>query len=518
METVLTPEAMARADKRTIEGGTPVEVLMERAGRAVAWEVRRSTAGCYGRRAVVICGKGNNGGDGLVTARTIASWGVRTYVAELANGIDRRALTRALSRADVAIDAMYGTGFRGALEEDAAWVADELDSWGGPVIAVDIPSGVDGRTGAVHGSAVHATSTVTFAARKPGVVFEPGKSHAGRVTVADIGIQLDDHDAPSFLGLFEESDVRRVLPERVPTAHKWLAGVMVVGGSGGMVGAPMFVSHAALRAGAGIVWCGLPGEDAARRAAGTEVITRALPASPDGHLTALAADAVLANISRFRALAVGPGLGADVEIRQPVVALVAEARVPLVLDADGLNVLNGDLQPIQVRQMLGAATILTPHDGEYRRLAGEPVGEDRVAAATRLADRSRAVVLLKGPSTVIAEPSADSTPGRVVLNPTGTSALATAGSGDVLTGVIAGFLARGVPAFEAAAAAAWVHGRAALAAARSVGNTGVVAGDLLDTIAPTLRDVAVRDLARRDLALRDKALRDLAGRDLATNA
>ena len=212
----------------------------------------------------VVCGKGNNGGDGLVTADALARWGMRPDVAELAAGVDRPALSGALARADVVIDAMYGTGFRGALEGDAAWCADEIGALGVPVVAVDIPSGVDGLTGAVHGTAVRATSTVTFAARKPGLVFEPGQSHAGVVTVADIGIDVVE-DGERGLEMFEVDDVAAALPPRRPDAHKWMAGVLVVGGSGGMTGAPMFVSHAAMRAGAGIVWCGLPGEDAARR-------------------------------------------------------------------------------------------------------------------------------------------------------------------------------------------------------------------------------------------------------------
>jgi hydroxyethylthiazole kinase-like uncharacterized protein yjeF len=486
VQPVLTPEAMGRADRRTIDAGTPEAVLMERAGRAVAWEVRRVTGGCYGHRAVVVCGKGNNGGDGLIAAAALEAWGMRTEVVELASGVDRRAIARGLAHADVVIDAMYGTGFRGALEGDSAWFVDALSSWAGPVVAVDIPSGVDGLTGVVHGSAVRARSTVTFAARKTGLVFEPGRSHAGSITVADIGIDLGDDGAdPPPIAVFDASDVRRSLPSRAPTAHKWAAGVMVVGGSGGMTGAPMFVSHAAMRAGAGIVWCGLPGADAAYRAGGTEVITRALPTTPQGALAPLAADAVLADISRFRALAVGPGLGSDPAMRQAVCALVAEARVPLVLDADGLNALNGNLDPLRARQTLGVPTVLTPHDGEYERLACEPVREDRIAAARRLADQSGAVVLLKGPATVIAAPGA----GRVALNDTGSSALATAGSGDVLTGVIAAFLARGMPGFEAAACAAWVHGRAADRVRESMGASGVVAGDLPAAVASILHDL-----------------------------
>ena len=481
MERIVTPEEMARADQRAIEAGTPASVLMQRAGRAVAWETRRRAGGCYGRRVVVVCGKGNNGGDGLVTADALARWGMRPYVVDLAAGVDRRALSRALARADVVIDAMYGTGFRGALEGDAAWCAAEIGALGVPVVAVDIPSGVDGLTGAVHGTAVRATSTVTFAARKTGLVFEPGKAHAGVVTVADIGIDVVE-DGERGLEMFEADDVTAALPPRRPDAHKWMAGVLVVGGSGGMTGAPMFVSHAAMRAGAGIVWCGLPGEDAARDASGTEVITRALPVTPDGVLATEACDAVLATLSRFKSLALGPGLGSDPAIRSTVFALVAEARIPMVLDADGLNALNGELRQLRGRQTLGAPTVLTPHDAEYSRLAGEPVGDDRIAAARHLAERSACVVLLKGPGTVVADPG-----GHVVVNPTGNPALATAGSGDALTGIVAAFLARGMPAFDAAACAAWVHGRTADRVAERTGDSGAIAADLVAELAPTLR-------------------------------
>ncbi len=194
---------------------------------------------------------------------------------------------------------------------------------------------------------------------------------------------------------------------------------------------------------------------------------------------------MLADVDRFGALALGPGLGADSGARRTVVELVARVPVPLVLDADGLNALDGDLAPLVVRSSGGAVTVLTPHDGEYARLAGEPVGPDRVAAARRLADRSGAVVLLKGPTTVVVEPTVPGIgqpgTGRVVLNVTGTPALASAGTGDVLTGIVAAFVARGVSGFEAAAAAAWVHGRAA-----ELVGPGLVAGDIVAALAPTL--------------------------------
>jgi NAD(P)H-hydrate epimerase len=486
VDPVLAPETMAAADRRAIAGGTPVSVLMERAGRAVAWSVRSTLTGVYGARVVLVCGKGNNGGDGLVAARVLASWGVRVTVFELADGIDRVRFARELALADVVVDAMYGTGFRGALDGDAAWVVEQVAAWSGAVVAVDVPSGVDGLTGAVGGPVVAATRTVTFAARKPGLVFEPGRSHAGAVEVADIGIAVDGlDDAPT--GLVDAGDVAGWLPSRDVATHKWRAGVMVVGGSAGMTGAPMLVSHAAMRAGAGIVWCALPGLATARAASGSEVITHALPADAGGLLASGAADAVLADAGRFAALAVGPGLGGDDDaaVAREVRALVIAATPPLVLDADGLNALHGDLTPVHARAVAGTATVLTPHEGEYRRLTGVPVGPDRIAAARSLAAEVGAVVLLKGPGTVVVAPD-----GTVALNPTGGPALATAGSGDVLTGIIAGFLARGVDPFRAAAAGAWVHGRTAerLVARR---GPGLVATDIAAGVGRTLQEVGV---------------------------
>ena len=464
---------MAEADRRTIAAGTPVETLMDRAGRAVAWTARRHLDGVYGRHAVVVCGKGNNGGDGLVAARVLAQWGARVTVVELAAPVD---LARALARADLLVDAMYGTGFTGTLEglaADVAAASPELLT-----VAVDIPSGIDGRTGAADGPAVHATTTVTFAARKPGLLFEPGRGRAGAVVVADIGI---DVGAPT-LGIVEDADARAALVagERPADTNKWRAGLLVVGGSGGMTGAPRFVSRAGMRAGAGIVWCGVPGP-ATGDHDGSEVITKTLPATADGALAGLGD--LLASLGRFRVVAVGPGLGTAEPTRAAVRELVAKVPVPLVLDADGLNAFAGDAEALRERP---APTVLTPHDGEYARLAGEPVGSDRVDAARRLATRSGCVALLKGPATVVADPA-----GRAAISPTGGAELATAGSGDVLTGIIAGFLARGLPPFEAATVGAFVHGRAGDVA----GHTGLIASDLivalprtLDVLAPGSRE------------------------------
>ena len=224
---------MASADQRTIAAGTPVATLMERAGVAVAWDVRAALGGCYGKRVVVVCGKGNNGGDGLVVgacARAVGRAHARVRARDVVS--TRVSLARALASAHVVIDAMFGTGLQRALDGDAAMVVDQLRDWDGLTVAVDIPSGIDGLTGAVRGAAVHADRTVTFAARKPGLLLEPGRSHAGVVRVADIGIDLGPDGAePVPLGCFDDFDVAACLPPRAPSAHKWSNAVMVVGGS-----------------------------------------------------------------------------------------------------------------------------------------------------------------------------------------------------------------------------------------------------------------------------------------------
>jgi len=461
---------MAARDAAAIAGGTSEATLVARAGGAVARGARRLLGGTYGRRVVIVCGKGNNGADGRVAGQLLAGWGARIDRFDL-GALDHAALGRALERADLAVDAMFGTGFRGALDGDAARAADALNRAACPVLAVDIPSGVDGLTGAVQGPAVEAVATVCFVALKPGLVLFPGASLAGDIDIADIGI--DPNTPPPSLGLTAEADVAAWLPARPPESHKWSVGALyVVGGSQGMTGAVMLAARAALRTGAGMVVAGLPGE-AAVRASGGEVITRSLPATSSGALDEEAAKDVLDGLDRFRALVVGPGLGRSAATVAAVRRLVAEAPVPLVLDADGLNALDGDTDLLAARP---AATIVTPHTGEYSRLAGDGVGEDRVAAARRLAERAGAVVLLKGSRTVVSDPT-----GRAAVNATGGPWLATAGTGDVLSGIVGALAAMGLPAFRATTAGAWLHGRAADCA----GHAGLVAGDLIDAL-PTV--------------------------------
>jgi NAD(P)H-hydrate epimerase len=368
---------------------------------------------------------------------------------------------------------MYGTGFRGRLAAGAERVAVALERSAVPVLAVDIPSGVDGATGAIAGAAVRARETICFAAYKPGLLFEPGRALAGRVSVVDIGIRVN-----AALAVYDVTDL--ALPERGADSHKWSAGLLVVGGSSGMVGAPLFSGRAALRTGAGMVVCAVPGHDAAAQVSGQELVARALPASDTGALEEDAAAEVLREGGRYRALAIGPGLGREPGTQAAVRHIVTETDVAVVIDADALNAVAADPSCLQVRHDAGRPlAVLTPHGGEYERLAGRPVGADRVAAARDLAAQLHAVVLLKGPGTVIAAPD-----GHAVVNRTGNAALATAGTGDVLTGIIGGLLAQGVEPFVAAATGAYVHGRAAEAARTT---PDIVASDLVRALPRTLQ-------------------------------
>ncbi len=472
MQPVVTPEEMAGADAATIAAGTPQAVLMERAGRAVARATLRRLGGAYGRHVVVVCGQGNNGGDGLVAARALRRAGVRVAVVTVAEGFDPDDAQRAFDRADACIDAMYGTGFRGGLEGPAAWAVEAFHRAGVPVIAVDIPSGVEGATGAVRGPAVQAAVTVVFAARKPAHCFEPGRSHCGTVEVVDIGIDV----GPRQVNVTTSEMVAGWLGRPRADVHKWNAAVLVVGGSAGMTGAPRLATRAALRAGAGMTWCYVPGAEAAARASGSEGISRALPATPDGALARAAGATVVDAVGRFGALVVGPGLGIADETVAAVGEIVRRAEVPLVVDADGLNALARDDAPLVARRAAGLPTVLTPHGGEYQRLMDQAVGDDRLGAARALVAKTGAVVVLKGPGTVVASPD-----GRVAVNPTGGPELATAGTGDVLSGIVAAFLARGLGPFEAATAAVYVHG---LAADRL--GAGMLASDLPGALPPTL--------------------------------
>ena len=441
MLPIVTPEEMAAIDAAAPE---PTEVLIGRAGAAVATEAVRMLGGHYGRRVVVVAGKGNNGNDGRDAAERLQRRGVRVQVLDAVGAPDM------LPPADLVIDAAYGTGFRGDYP-----APDPCDA---PVLAVDIPSGVDGLTGAAGADAVAADRTVTFAALKPGLLFEPGRSLAGEVVVADIG--LDCSDTRSHM--VEASDVAGWIPPRPAETHKWRSAVWVIGGSPGMTGAPVLAGTAAARAGSGYVRLSAPGVPPPLPGAPLELVGLDLP--DHGW-----ADAVLAGSERFRALVIGPGLGQHgaADVRR----VVAESIVPVIVDGDGLGALGRDCA-----RLAHPTTVLTPHDGEFERLCGHRPGADRVDAARRLAEATNAIVVLKGPTTVVANPDGD-----VLVVTAGDARLATAGTGDVLSGVIAALIARGLDAFRAAAAGAFVHGRA--------GMLGPATGTVASDVAAHLPDV-----------------------------
>ncbi|HEY6567171.1 MAG TPA: NAD(P)H-hydrate dehydratase [Actinomycetota bacterium] len=509
MKPVLSPQQAVELDRATQAGGTAAEVLMERAGRSVAQAAVEVCGGTYGRRAVVVCGKGNNGGDGFVAARHLARWGMRVDVVAVeamdelrvpaVTNADRlhdvgvrvapfgaSSLARELARADVAVDAVFGTGFRGVPEDEWAAAIEALNASHVPVVAVDIPSGVDGATGAVDGEAVWAAITVTFGAAKVGVILLPGAEHAGTVRVVDIG--FDDSTMPSDVVVIEPSDVTAVLPHRPVDTHKRASGVLVVvAGSRDMTGAPCLIAEAAERMGAGLVIVAVPASIMpAVQAHMTEAVFLPLPETDAGTVADDAIGPVLAALERAHALAVGPGLTQHEETATFVRNLVPASPVPVVLDADGLNAFTGRSREIADRK---AEAVLTPHQGEFERLTGigaRAIDMDRIEAVKGLAADSDAVTLLKGPRTLVATPQ-----GTVRINLTGSSVLATAGSGDVLTGVIGGLLARGLEPVDAAWAGAYLHGEAGRLAGRTLGE-GTRAGDIAVRLPEAIAQVSDR--------------------------
>jgi len=441
-EPLYTADEMREAEARYPGYPESVPELMEHAGAAVAREAMRAFP--RARRFAVVCGGGSNGGDGRIAARVLREAG-RDAVE-----------TNELDGADVVIDALFGTGFHGEPRPDAAALIQRMNVAGPPIVSVDVPSGVDGSTGEIATVAVKAALTVTFHGRKVGLVVAPGRFHAGRVVVADIGLE----PRPTVAYRATESLLREV-PRRAPSDSKYTAGrVLVVGGSTGMTGAVCLAAEAALRADAGYVTVAVPREVL------SVVEVRLLEPVKVGFALDRAVDEILAYEGRADALALGPGLGRDAHVMPLVRELLERSTLPAVVDADALF----GLEPVA----RDAPTVLTPHAGELARLLGETSAEvdaHRLAAARRTADRFSAVVLLKGADTIVVGPDA----GPVVCDLAPPS-LATAGSGDVLTGVIAAFLAKGMDAPLAAAAGAVAHG---IAASLAPAQAGLIASDVV---------------------------------------
>lgn len=502
MRPLLRPTEMAAADRAAITAGTPGTVLMERAGRAVARAVIELAGGRYGKKVLVVCGKGNNGGDGFVAARALAAQGLSVTCAGLFDPSDiggdaahhldlmqragiplsgREAL-RSPSHYDVVVDAIFGTGFKGPAEGLAAEAIAAIGDHPA-VVSVDIPSGVDGATGAVDGPAVHADVTVTFGAEKTGTAVPPGSIHAGVVEVVDIGIDVSLRKfetsgegviVDAFIEMAEAADVAQSLPVRPPNAHKRSTGsVLVLAGSPAYTGAASLTVLGAWRTGAGYVTLGSPGPvvDQAVQSC-PELVGRSIEGWGPGAIEALKPD-----IERAGAVAIGPGMGSD-GVRAAVEAILSLA-LPTVVDADALNALAED--PSALSDPPGPV-VLTPHPAELARLLQvetETVVKDRLGAALEASGRfPRCIVLLKGHRTVVSYGS-----GKVaVVIPVGGPELATAGSGDVLAGVVATLLAQRVPPVGAAIAGAYLHGLAGSVAGQRLGGTGVMATDVAEAL------------------------------------
>ena len=506
---LLTPTEMARADRAAIAAGTTGPVLMERAGRAVADAVSRRAR--PGQAILVLCGPGNNGGDGFVAARLLRE---RGFGVTLALSGDREALkgdalamaqawtgevmpisSAAPERAAVVVDALFGAGLDRPLAGDVAAVVQRVNASAAAVIAVDVPSGLSGETGRANGAVTRADETVTFFRLKPGHLLYPGRGLCGVVTLADIGITAEVAfgkgalEARTFRN--EPPLWRAEWPHHAVDTHKYKRGaVLVLAGGLAGVGAPRLGARAALRIGAGLVTIACrPEALAAHAARGPDALIQRAAASAADIETLLAE-------KRLGAVLAGPALGLDETAREAVLA-AQRSHVPAVFDADALTLLAAETTSVPIGSRIrpsGAACVLTPHEGEFERLfassADVMAAPSRLERARRASAATGAVVVLKGPDSVIAEPG-----GRAAINMTGSPALATAGSGDVLAGLIAGLLAQGMPAFQAACAAVWLHGKAAEQFGR-----GLIADDLPEAVLPVLSELPARRDGQYQLA------------------
>jgi NAD(P)H-hydrate epimerase len=488
LEPLLDAALMRATDDWAIQTkGIAAAQLMERAGEGLAGVIaERVPAG----RIAIACGKGNNGGDGLVAARLLrqagrevdvllvwpAQWLSEDAAAQLAKlpGAAPVPFDAArLGKARGLVDALLGTGSTGAPKEPVAGVIEALNGAKANVIAADIPSGVNASTGEVPGAAVRAVATAAFHRAKVGLWIAPGKAHAGVVSVIDIGIP---RSAPgeADAGLIA-AEVLAEVPRRGAASTKFSSGnVVVIGGSRGLTGAPTMSALAAMRAGAGYVTVGAPASlELAFAGRLLEAMFVGLPEA-DGALTDEASRTALGAVSRADAVVLGPGLGRAPDTQALARELVQRVDVPLVIDADGLNALAGQLEPLRHRRW---PTVLTPHAGELARLLeveSSEIERARLHHARAAAEAAKALVVLKGDDTIVAAPS-----GRVAISRGGAPGLATAGTGDVLSGVTAAMLAKRLSPAHAACAAVYAHLRAGQLAAAPHGPDGVIASDVI---------------------------------------
>ncbi len=515
---VLNATQMREADRRTIEEiGIPSLVLMENAGRQVVAAMEANLEDLGGSSVAVLCGRGNNGGDGFVVARTLWQHGIDVVAfvigaAAEVSGDARVNLdvvarlgvpvievpdgpawelqsTDVLSR-DVIVDALFGTGLKTPLGGLYETVVADVNASAVPVVAVDLPSGLSADDPEPIGTTIEADLTVTLGAPKIALTVPPGETFAGHLVVAEIGIPrtvIDGIDGPQIEVLTREA-LRALVPPRAQDAHKGDFGhVLIVAGSRGKTGAAHLTATAVLRSGAGLATVATPASCLPIVAAlGAEYMTEPLPETVDGAVASAALDAVLGR--GHDVIAAGPGLGAGPEQRAFVAGLVDQATVPLVLDADALNAFAGDAPRLVGRE--GQAIIITPHPGEMARLVGTSVADvqrHRIDVARGFATTHQLYVVLKGHRTIIATPE-----GRVFINRTGNPGMATGGSGDVLTGMIAAWLAQLMDAEAACKLAVYLHGAAGDLAEADEGEVAMTAGDILAHLGDAVLELTAR--------------------------
>ena len=517
MRTVVSAKEMRWCDDTTIRTyGVPGLLLMENAGRGVAEIALKQLGPLTGTHVVVVCGKGNNGGDGFVVARHLVNLGAIVTVLLLASSrilegdaktnyqiLDRLrhayphslviksfspAIIKKLSQPRLIVDAIFGTGFRGTVPQSVAGAIEWINKLGVPVLSVDIPSGVDGTTGSVANSAVKATVTATFGLQKTGLLCNQGQDLVGSVIDVEIGIPKAVSRSKSLKTFVVESaDVRTTLPRRSSTAHKYSVGkVLVLAGSKGYTGAAYLCALAALRAGAGAVMLGTP--EAVYPILGrrlSEVIVKPLPSTAEGSIAEAALPEINEKMKWADVIAIGPGLSTNPETQRVIRSIIINFTGNIVVDADALRAV-GEIGFAKLSRLKGSF-VLTPHSGEFSRLAGVPTPEvevNRIEMARSGAVKSKAVVVLKGGPTVTG-----SREGRVYLNSTGNPGMASVGSGDVLTGIIASLWAQGMTDAEAARSGVYLHGLAGDIAKELYGERSVIAQDLIDRLPAAIMKV-----------------------------
>ena len=494
---ILTAEQMRRVDERTESGyGISSETLMDNAGLAICETLLALYSDLAASPPIILCGKGNNGGDGVTAARHLKERGVTSRVVLLSEtqipratdagvtfeqAFDDEAWSRVAAGLDdhpVIVDSLLGTGLTGGARGLAARVIDDINACArGQVVAVDIPSGLSGDTAEIPGPAVQADHTIALAFPKMPHVFDPASLLTGHLHVVDIGIpDAAAHEEKVGLNLTTEEDVAGLVPVREPAAHKGDCGrILIVGGSAGKSGAVAMVGLAALRSGAGLVTAAIPSSVQPVVAGHVmEMMTEGLPETHNGALSFLAEPFLRKLMVDRDILAVGPGLTIEEETTRLVREIVVTTALPVILDADGINAFAGHTDDLKGDGVL----ILTPHPGEMARLTGMTTAEvqaDRVTVTQSLADELGCYLVLKGRHTVIAAPG-----GQTWINPTGNPGMATGGSGDVLTGVLAGLIGQGLSPLDTCLLGVYVHGVAADLAAEDLGETSLIAGDIID--------------------------------------